>query len=503
MSAAGTPPARPTRDALVAALEELCQAVGEFEDDIRGINDEEYGPRICHALLVTGNLLEVHLPEPNYRVVLDLDILWRGLDALSPPPEDDKLEARTVTRRTIRRAVAGLWAAVRDVRTTARRAYPGVQRITGERRPRTEIDRERIAAVLAGLDAFEHAVSALRTETDTAPDFIQQGEIVTYYVRGMTLQVNLARMHLTVNDVSLDIPALLDTIENVRDVSARFRATVIDWTGRVTDALQQRTEDVTTVLARLMTGVRVLAGMAVDGGHEAVVGPDMLLIPAGEFIMGSSEIEMGQTGISRWEYYARPRHKVTIPRSFLLGRYPVTRGEYAVFARETNRPWPEPDFQQTDRHPAVMVGFDDVAAYSAWLSERLGVAFRLPTEAEWEYACRAGTVTSRWWGDAPDTSRANVDGRHHGTTPVDAYDANPWGLRDMLGNVYEWCEDHWHDDYTGAPTDGSAWITDGDPRRVVRGGSWINNHMNYRADHRYKYPGDPSPWVGFRLARTI
>ena len=496
-------PARPPRDVLILALEDLRHAVGEFEDDIRGINDEEYGPRIRHALAVTGNLLAVHLPQPNYRVVLDLDVLWRGLDALSPPPEDDTLEARTATRRTIRRAVAGLRAAVRDVRTAARRAYPGVHLITGERRTRAKIDGERIATVLAELDAFEAAVTALRTETDTAPDFVQQGEIVTYYVRGMTLQVNLARMHLTVNDVSLDIPALLDAIENVRDVSARFRATVIDWTGRVTDALRQQTEDVTAVLARLMTGVRVLAGMAVDGGDEPVGGPEMVRIEAGSFVMGIPEAETKKFGLSVFDGSARPLHKVTISRPFLLGRYPVTRGEYAVFARETNRPWSEPDFKQTDQHPAVMVGFDDAIAYAAWLSDRVGVTFRLPTEAEWEYACRAGTVTAQWWGDAPDVERANFRARRKGTTTVDAYEANPWGLRNMLGNVGEWCADRWHGDYTGAPSDGSVWIEDGASGRVVRGGSWVNIHGNSRAGHRDGGSGDPSPWVGFRLARTL
>jgi formylglycine-generating enzyme required for sulfatase activity len=111
-------------------------------------------------------------------------------------------------------------------------------------------------------------------------------------------------------------------------------------------------------------------------------------------------------------------------------------------------------------------------------------------------------VTARWWGDAPDVERANFRARRKGTTTVDAYEANPWGLRDMLGNVWEWCADRWHGDYTGAPSDGSVWIEDGASGRVVRGGSWVNNRGVVRAGRRDGVSGDPSPWVGFRLART-
>jgi formylglycine-generating enzyme required for sulfatase activity len=234
-------------------------------------------------------------------------------------------------------------------------------------------------------------------------------------------------------------------------------------------------------------------------------GPEMVLIPAGSFVMGSPDSEPGQ-------YHDEgPAHRVTIARPFWLGRYPVTRGEYAVFAGETghgDNQWQDPGFPQDDRHPVVNVSHQDAEAYVAWLSAKTRQTYRLPSEAEWEYAARAGTIAARYWGEA-----AGEPGKHArfskergdagGTAPVGCFPPNPFGLYDMLGNVWEWCADPWHDTYLGAPTEGSVWANGGAAGRVLRGGSWFNAARGVRSAYRTPVvPLDRLGFVGFRCARV-
>jgi len=287
----------------------------------------------------------------------------------------------------------------------------------------------------------------------------------------------------------------------------------------------------------------------IDGGGGY---PEMVLIPAGDFLMGIPEEESEREGAGNYDKNARPVHRVTIARPFWLGRHPVTRGEYAAFAAETNRTmpskawtfepdakgewqyqerdgrgWRNPGYEQTDHHPVVCVSHTDATAYAAWLSARTGYEYRLPSEAEWEYAARAGTGTARFWGDGRDGAcrYANVADRslagrmNHTfdkerffdcddgfafTAPVGAFLPNAFGLHDMLGNVWEWTADRWHAHYAGAPNDGSAWTTGGDSgRRVLRGGSWNVYPWVVRAGIRIVVGTDyRNNYVGFRLART-
>ena len=240
-----------------------------------------------------------------------------------------------------------------------------------------------------------------------------------------------------------------------------------------------------------------------EGSGPSVAGPDMVRIPAGKFMMGVPQEESdGPEGWGASDDDSRPVHEVTFARPFLLGKYPVTVGEYAAFAGDTGRTPEPPAFPQTDRHPAVNVSFAGAVAYTEWLSERTGLRYRLPSEAEWEYACRAGTTTARWWGDGFDPSKANKNDQ--GTTAVDHYDPNPWGLHDTIGNVFEWVADPMHDNYVDAPSDGSVWTTGGsDDSRVVRGGAWDNGVRVLRSGYRYWNLDGARPWVGFRLARTL
>ena len=266
--------------------------------------------------------------------------------------------------------------------------------------------------------------------------------------------------------------------------------------------------------------------------------PEMVVVPAGSFTMGSPDSEAG-----RWPREG-PRHTVTITRAFAAGRFEVTRGEFAKFVRETGYPagggcyywtgsnvesqpskdWRTPGFWQTARDPVVCVSWLDAQAYTRWLAAKTGKPYRLLTEAEWEYAARAGAQTSRPWGDDPDEAclYANVadfaartipgadlwrfhncDDRNTYTAPAGSYKPNAFGLYDMIGNAWEWVEDCWHEDYKGAPTDGSAWTGGDCSGRVMRGGAWVNMPDFARSALRgWDAAGDRGDFRGFRVART-
>jgi formylglycine-generating enzyme required for sulfatase activity len=260
-----------------------------------------------------------------------------------------------------------------------------------------------------------------------------------------------------------------------------------------------------------------------DGGAE---GPELVLLRAGRFQMGSPEherkIAMAAGAQKNWLARETPQHWVGIARPFALGRYPVTVGEWRRFVEATGwRPdgevdWAAPGFPQTDAHPVVGVSWFDAQRYLAWLSEATGQRYRLPSEAEWEYACRAGTRTAFSFGDGINTDLANYDGNftwnggargeyRRGTTPVTHFPANPWGLHDMHGNVWEWVQDVMHDSYEGAPLDGSAWEEGGErARRILRGGSWLYNPRYLRSALRNGFSAVMSnDIVGFRVAREL
>ena len=389
-------------------------------------------------------------------------------------------------------------------RRAANAAYPGGDESIWHRADRNFVTTEsvedfqaKVAAFERQLDALQAAVEKLGREGSIVPHFAQQGELVTFHTAEMTVEINVARLHLKVNETRLDIGALVDTIEEIREVTANFRETVLGWVDDVTNEVLIGAETLANGVRRLVSGIRALGGMIGAGDSNA---PDMVLIPRGTFIMGVPEAESKREGNERWDKEARPRHEVTIKRPFLLGRFPVTVGEYAVFVSETDRTWQKPDFRQSDRHPAVNVSFEDAVAYTEWLSERTGDLYRLPSEAEWEYACRAGTTTARYWGNEFDRVKGNFN--HTGTTEVGVFPANPWGLYDILGNVFEWVGDRWHDSYEGAPNDGSAWITESGTGRVFRGGAYYGA-WGSAASRRVRTDGRPLSWAGLRLARTV
>jgi formylglycine-generating enzyme required for sulfatase activity len=255
--------------------------------------------------------------------------------------------------------------------------------------------------------------------------------------------------------------------------------------------------------------------------------PEMVTIPAGEFEMGDFS---GAGQIDE-----RPVHTVRFVKAFEMGKYEVTFNEYDLFAAATGRDKPADQGWGRGERPVINVSWKEANAYAQWISKRTGLNYRLPSEAEWEYAARATTKTPRYWTkksegkkdvactyanvfDAKNESRLkliytiswepfNCTDEFPFTAPVGQFVANDWGLHDMLGNVWEWNQDCYTDTYEGAPADGSPWETAEDTDcsvGVLRGGSWINDPRGVRSANRYWVaPDSRGSDIGFRLARTL
>ena len=248
--------------------------------------------------------------------------------------------------------------------------------------------------------------------------------------------------------------------------------------------------------------------------------PRMVLIPKGAFVMGIPDAETrreadadktNRAWIELWDKDAKPPHSVTIRQEFYLSETPVTRGEYALCVQDRQcDSVPEPSFKEKpgDTDPVVNVSWDDTQKYVKWLSGKAGKTYRLPTEAEWEYAARGVTSVSmpsyaRYWGDGFDTG-ATVPRNRGGTMPVKQFKANAFGLYDVLGHVWQWTEDCWEDRYKdNKPLDETANTAGDCGRRVLRGGSWSFSPRVVRAGSRVRDDfGDRVANTGFRVART-
>jgi formylglycine-generating enzyme required for sulfatase activity len=228
---------------------------------------------------------------------------------------------------------------------------------------------------------------------------------------------------------------------------------------------------------------------------------ELLVIPAGMFQMGSLRHTGGDD--------ERPQHLVTI-RSFLLGRYPVTQAQWQAVMGSL-----PPCRFKGERRPIEQVSWVSARKFCERLSQRTGRAHDLPSEAQWEYACRAGTNTAFCFGETLTTELANYCGEHvyragpkglyrHETTPVDTFPPNAFGLADLHGNLWEWCADTWHEDYQAAPRDGSAWEGGPSSYRVARGGSWHEPPENCRSAARIGFhPAEADDFIGFRVAAAL
>ncbi len=256
----------------------------------------------------------------------------------------------------------------------------------------------------------------------------------------------------------------------------------------------------------------------------------MIGIPAGKFLMGSPKSEPGRFDSES------PQHEVSI-KAFALGKYDITTAQFRAFLKSTGyRPppcnrildmgWDSPGRGlelQPPNWPATCLGWRDAEAYIAWLNARVhsvrpaltpgGGPYRLPSEAEWEFAARAGTTTARWWGEAIGTNHTNCNGcgspwDDRLLATVDSFASNPFGLYVMLGNAWQWTADCWHPNYLHAPDDGSAWTEKSCTKHVIRGGSWNNLPVLIRSASRSFSTSDGGDYdysslTGFRIARDL
>ncbi len=246
---------------------------------------------------------------------------------------------------------------------------------------------------------------------------------------------------------------------------------------------------------------------------------EMVLIPGGTFIMGSPDDKPER------EDDEGPQHDVTVP-DFFMGKYQVTQEQWRIVADypqvniELDR---DPSKFKGDRLPVERVSWNEAVEFCDRLTVKTGRSYQLPSEAQWEYACRAGTQTAFAFGKTLSTDLANYSGNstyndgpkgeyRKKTIAVGAFPPNAFGLHDMHGNVYEWCADDWHENYDGAPTDGSVWNASNDSgldpgsdqRKVLRGGSWVSNPRRCRSACRdYFTTGSRSRSSGFRVVVLV
>ena len=230
--------------------------------------------------------------------------------------------------------------------------------------------------------------------------------------------------------------------------------------------------------------------------------PELVVVPSGRFMMGSPESESG-----RFDNEG-PVHEVTIACPFAVGVYEVTLDEWDACVSDGGCGGYRPDDMPRLSHPVFNVSWNDAKAYVRWLSGKTGEAYRLLSDAEWEYVARAGTTTRYWWGDDIGQDRANCDGAcgdsYNYSAPVGSFSANPFGLYDMHGNVFEWVEDCWNESYHGTPSDGSAWESGECGLRMLRGGSWYVSPRNLHSAFRGSFPSGIRFFdIGFRVARTL
>jgi formylglycine-generating enzyme required for sulfatase activity len=235
--------------------------------------------------------------------------------------------------------------------------------------------------------------------------------------------------------------------------------------------------------------------------------PPMVVIPAGEFTMGSPPSEQ----------QAEAQHRVTIAATFAVSKFEITFDEWNACVKNggCGNYRPEDEGWGRGKRPVVNLSWENAKDYVTWLSRKTGKPYRLLSEAEWEYAARAGTTTPFSFGETLSPRQANFDGSPDGsgpsdvnrqkTMPVGSFPANQFGLHDMHGNAWEWVEDCWHDDYTAkAPTDGSAWVEEGCRGHVGRGGSWEDSQSELRSSARTGgFKDELSATDGLRIARGL
>jgi formylglycine-generating enzyme required for sulfatase activity len=228
--------------------------------------------------------------------------------------------------------------------------------------------------------------------------------------------------------------------------------------------------------------------------------PELIVIPAGKFLMGAShDDDLAYDD-------EKPQHEVVLGNRFAIGRYLITFAEFSTFCLKASRNIPEIVEGCCERCPATNISWDEAVEYVNWLSEVTSKIYRLPTEAEWEYCCRAGTTSRFCFGSQITTKHVNFDNKSAKPNPVGSLIPNPWGIYDMHGNVWEYVADSWHENYENAPVDGSAWVDGAKDvdSRVVRGGGFYCPAQDNRSSVRCYVPRHfKDDKHGFRVVRSL
>ena len=325
---------------------------------------------------------------------------------------------------------------------------------------------------------------------------MEQKKLVPVAIENVTLPFRFKRLHT---------PKLLNW--DGSNESVEFRKLVEDITAKIGKAAGKTITPQTSIIQpspELQPSTAIAnrgpGSMFRDTLEDGSRGPEMIVIPAGSFQMGNIH-GMGDNS-------EKPVHTVHIQNPFTLGRYQVTFDEYDKYAKFMRRELPKDVGWGRGMRPVIYVSLDDAVEYTKWLSAQTGKRYRLPTEAEWEYAARSGGKDEAWAGTSKEQELGDYAVfRKSQTEPVGSREPNGLGLYDMSGNVSEWVEDCWHDNYAGAPEDGSAWLQAGEGgirQRVFRGGSWGNSPESVRASFRdWSDAGYRGNFIGFRLAQDI
>lgn len=254
------------------------------------------------------------------------------------------------------------------------------------------------------------------------------------------------------------------------------------------------------------------------GSRDCAECPEMVVVPAGEFQMGSRDSEEGRNSNEG------PVHKVRFAKPFAIGKYEVTFDEWDACVAAKACETVGDDGWGRGRRPVLYVNFEMAMGYAKWLTQKTGQQYRVPSEAEWEYAARGGSTTRWFWGEDskracefanvgdesvkqehPDWPRHDCNDGYAKTAPVGSFKPNGFGLHDTVGNVWEWVEDCYNSSYEGAPADGRAWVTGDCVKRIDRGGGWYNKPEAVRSGLRYAGddPTRRNNTLGFRVVRTV
>jgi formylglycine-generating enzyme required for sulfatase activity len=322
--------------------------------------------------------------------------------------------------------------------------------------------------------------------------------IFTVIITGVLLGVSMVSMVSQDKKNEDSIAKTLSTVNKTGD-NSKTQALLADDEQETTEKTKKPTEHSSQqdIEATNFTGNSVFR----DPLSDASLGPEMVVIQAGRFRMGDIQ-DLGNG-------FEKPVHTVHIAKPFSIGKHEVTFEEYERFASASGRRLPQDRGWGRNKRPVINVSWEDAVKYTQWLSQQTGKHYRLPSEAEWEYAARAGTETAYWWGNNIGHNRANCDGcgsrwDHKRTAPVGSFKPNPFGLYDTARNVWEWVQDCKLDSYKEAPADGSASLRGACPERVFRGGAWNVQPRKLRSAKRtWDGPGLRYSYVGFRIARDL